>query len=135
MKDLGATILLSSVVLAWITAPSHADEATTPLAAAKKLTTAIKNDDRATIATMLVGATVPKNFKKGTVKLATLKEATEWLESGPGLETKGGAKCSGNCCTYDDNGGQGWGDIPSHPQKVCFANGKVTTLKLIRGSP
>lgn len=104
-----------------------------PLELAKALKTAIDKSDNEALAALLVGATVPKNFKKGTQKLATKEAADEWLASGPGLETKGGEKCSGACCTFSENGGNGWGDVPSHPRKVCFAGGKIKSLELTRG--
>lgn len=121
-----AVLSLSSTSVAYADEPS-------PLQLAKALTQAIEKADNDTIAAMLVGAVVPKNFKKDTQKLATKEAALDWLSSGPGLETKGGEKCSGACCTYSENDGNGWGDVPSHPHKVCFNGGKIKSLALTRG--
>ena len=130
-----AHLSIALVLLLGLATAAHANPHETTLQTAKRLTALIEANDAPGLAEMLVGARVPRNFKRGTVRLRTLEQATLWLESGPGLETKGGETCRRSCCAYDQNDGMGWSDVPSHPRRVCFAKGRVTSMALVRGEP
>ncbi|MFO0547882.1 MAG: hypothetical protein U0271_05815 [Polyangiaceae bacterium] len=102
---------------------------------AHRLDMAIRGSDSDALATMLVGAQVPRNQGQGDVRLTDARAAKDWLEKGPGLESRGVDSCQQDCCVFEDHDGNGWGDIPSHPIKACFVSERVSRLTLERGAP
>ena len=106
----------------------------TPLDVATQITQAITQHDDKALAALLAGATVKKHGAKKGTKLTTVAAAAKFLGSGGGFETKGGEACTADCCTWSDNGGNGWGDVPAHPIKACFAHGKLVSLTIVPGS-